>query len=60
MSKEKQKSFKKSSNKKDKLLKITLATALINLLTVIIGLIIKMLDWIGVINNPQSPHLYYI
>ena len=45
--KKKQKCFKKLSNKKDKLLKITLATALINLLTVIIELIIKMLDWIG-------------
>ncbi len=41
--KKKQKCFKKSSNKKDKLLKITLATALINLLTVIIELIIKVL-----------------
>lgn len=46
MSKEKQKSFKKSSNKKDKFLKITLATTIINLLIAITELIIKLLDLI--------------
>lgn len=44
--KKKQKCFKKSSNKKDKFLKITLATTTINLLIVIIELIIKVLDLI--------------
>lgn len=46
MSKEKQKSFKKSSNKKDKFLKITLVTTIINLLIAIIELIVKLLDLI--------------